>query len=72
MADEKYKEMVNRRLKVALKYLDLIKAQTGNRRYEVEADDLEKIIDTLQNAIDGIQSAFDARTKAKKEYEDVL
>jgi len=72
MADEKYIEIANRRIKSALKYLNLVKNMTGSRNYDVEAEDVEKITEALHNAVDEIQSAFDGRTKTKKEFKDVL
>jgi len=73
MADEKYIEVANFRLKKAIKYIRMIARMTGSKTYAVEEEDIIKITERLTQETDRITSAFNGRTKkAKEEIEDIL
>jgi len=72
MADEKYKELVNKRMAVALAKIELVKKMTASNNYKPDADDVEKIVMRIHAEAEALASAFDSRSKKTTEIEPVL
>ena len=69
---EKFVRVANGRTKKAIKQLRLIKQVVGSKNYDMEQEQVTKLITVLYDEVTAIDNAYNARTKSKEPIEDVF
>ena len=69
---EKFVRVANPRLKNAIKYMRLVKSAVGSNAYDVNAEQVTTILETLSNEVESIRLSYEGKTRTKEVIEDVL
>ena len=69
---EKFVRVANGRTKKAIKQLRLIKQVVGSKNYDVDGEQVNKLVNVLYDEVTAIANAYKARTQSKEPIEDVF
>jgi len=69
---EKFVRVANGRTKKAIKQLRLIKQVVGSKNYDVDGEQVNKLVNVLYDEVTAIANAYKARTQTKEPIEDVF